>query len=449
MQYPRKKKKYLMTILVTGILFLTGCGGGGGNVSAREDDNTNVVRKTMDDNSSTVSVVLGTSDLPSIERVVEHLRRHASGGPWQAGTEYSWSHPPGLTRFDNRPTVRLATGMSERERGISMYAIALINRAIPYDQHILLGADAPAGVAGDWEIGLPEIPDGQMFIEFIDGYPQGGRPGSAALSHASWVEEYDDQQQRWEKKGLRASSVEMNSDFFRGVPDWQAVSVLVHELVHSLGFSGHPGHDFSDSIMENAWFRIDGSLPDIDIASLQALYLKLEEATEPEELSTRSLGAWADGSSDMIGSLGPITFGVRHANDVSVPFTAGPEPSASFSQSRLSGTATWRGNLLGLTSNQQTVAGDATVSVEHATMQGTAKFSDLRSFSRRTVPMSEEGEIWGDGGLDYDLRVGSNYLHSIGGDDGVVSGAFYGNNHSHVGGTVERSDLTAAFGATR
>ena len=442
-------KKVVVVCLLCSLL---GCGGGGGGGNVRPavtPDPPVVEPEPEPEPEPQPTGILGSSDVPTAERVVEYLQTHASGGPWQSGPDYSWSHDPGLVRFATPPTVRLAAGMSERERAISMYAIALVNRALPYDQHLQLGPDAPVGVAWDSERGLPDIPDRQIFIEFIDGYPRGGRPGSEALGHQSTITEYDAQQGRWEKKRLRAAAVEMSSVFFRGRPDWQPVSVLVHELIHGLGFAGHPGHDFSDSIMENAWFRLDGSLPDIDIAALQALFLKLPDDTEPEDLSVQSLGAWDGESTDITGDLGPIAFGVRHANDVSVPFTAGPEPSTPLAESGLSGTATWRGYLLGFTPELRTVAGGATVGVDLATMHGTAKFTNLRAFSVLAAPMPEGGMTWGDGTIGYDIRVESNYLYSTGGDAGVVSGSFYGDDHGYVGGTVERSDLTAAFGGTR
>lgn len=391
------------------------------------------------------------SELPRAERVAEYLYTHASGGPWQSGPNYSFTHPPGLVRFAVPPTVRLAEGMSKRERAISMQAIALINRALPYEHHVLLGPDAPAGVAWDWKGGLPDIPDGQIFIEFVKGNPNSDRLGSSGVSHQATIRKYDALQGRWEKKHLRASAVEMSSVVFRGKPDWQAVSVLVHELLHGLGFAGHPGKNFADSIMEDAWFRLDGSLPDIDMAALQVLYTKLAEDTEPEDISVQSLGAWDDESTDITGVLGPVSFGVRHANNVSVPFASGSEPSKPLAESGLSKTrvVTWRGELLGLTPKLRTVTGTATVSVALLTMCGTAKFTNLRSFPVLSESTRRGGVRWGDGTLEYDIRVGSNYLYSTGGDAGAVSGSFYGDNHSYVGGTVERSDLTAAFGARR
>ena len=137
------KKKYLISLLLVGLLNLSGCGGGGGsNHDSSQSGNLDSTKMIGTDGV----VVLGSSNLSNLERVAEFLRRSASGGPWQAGPDHSWSGDPGLARFATPPTVRLATGMDERERTLSIYAIALINRALPYDQHILLGADAPAGV---------------------------------------------------------------------------------------------------------------------------------------------------------------------------------------------------------------------------------------------------------------------------------------------------------------
>ena len=90
---------------------------------------------------------------------------------------------------------------------------------------------------------------------------------------------------------MRAASVEMGRQSFASRPDHQAVSVLVHEMLHGLGFAGHvDAPDFADSNMYNAWFRLDGSLPAIDAAALQALYTRLRAESEPEELSVASLG---------------------------------------------------------------------------------------------------------------------------------------------------------------
>lgn len=90
---------------------------------------------------------------------------------------------------------------------------------------------------------------------------------------------------------MRAASVEMGRQSFTSRPDHQADSVLVHEMLHGLGFAGHvDAPDFADSNMYNAWFRLDGSLPAIDAAALQALSTRLRAESEPEELSVANLG---------------------------------------------------------------------------------------------------------------------------------------------------------------
>ena len=440
----------ILTAAALSVFFLAACGGGGGGGSTPTAgpgpvDGTNP--RTPGSEPQPTTGVLGNSDLPSAERVVEYLQIHAGGGPW-TGADGEYGDRPGLVRFASPPTLHLAEGATSRERAITLYAVALINRALPYDQHLLIGPDVPAGRAHQWQQGLPYVPDGQIFIEWHRQSASGR--ASPAVGHQNRHAVYDDQQGRWENKRLRASAVEMDSDFFDDHPDYQAVSVMVHELLHGLGFRGHvPCDSYSDSNMCNSWFRLDGSLPDIDLAALQALYLKLSEDTEPEDLSIQSFGAWDDESTDITGVLGPVSFGVRRANDVSVPFTTGPEPSTPLAESGLSGKVTWRGQLLGMTPELRTVAGDASVDVNLATMYGTAEFTNLRLYSVLAAPMPEGGTTWGDGTLDYGIRVASNFLNSTGGDAGVVSGSFYGDDHGYVGGTVERSDLTAAFGGAR
>ena len=59
------------------------------------------------------------------------------------------------------------------------------------------------------------------------------------------------------------------------------------------------------------------------------------------------------------------------------------------------------------------------------------------------------GVPWGDGDLQYQLSVSGNTFEQTGGDAGAVTGAFFGQAHEAMGGVLERSDLSAAFGGTR
>lgn len=57
--------------------------------------------------------------------------------------------------------------------------------------------------------------------------------------------------------------------------------------------------------------------------------------------------------------------------------------------------------------------------------------------------------MWSDGDLGYAIAVTGNAFRETGGDAGRLTGSFTGQNHDGATGILERSDLTAAFGAGR
>ena len=59
------------------------------------------------------------------------------------------------------------------------------------------------------------------------------------------------------------------------------------------------------------------------------------------------------------------------------------------------------------------------------------------------------GTTWGDGDLSYGINVQGNTFVRTGGDAGAVTGVFFGPQHEGMGGVVQRTDLSAAFGGTR
>ena len=353
-----------------------------------------------------------------------------------------------LGRFATSPVVRIVEGTGERERALTIYAVALINRVLPYDQHLTFGPDAPPGVAGQWRESLPGVPDGEIFVEFTPGKTNAADPNSGAVAHLSSESEYNTDRERWEYKEIRAAGVEVVREYFRDWNDRVAMRVLLHEFGHVLGLEGHPDRErFSPTVMNSIDLEIDGALPSIDTAALQALYTRLGEVTFPEDLSAASLGPWARDTLHITGALGDVAFGVSHRNGISVPWTEGIEPSSALADNdRLSGTVTWTGSLLGFTSEEQGVTGEAAISVNLATLTGRADFIGLEQWPEAD---QETGNQWNTGSLGYTIAVGENYLRSTGGDDGIVHGAFYGRGHEGVAGSVERPDLTAAFGAVR
>ena len=431
------------------IFLLSACGGGGGGDSAGMGGRPTV--EVPQEPTVTVSLEHKT-DNPTAQQVAEYIHSSASGGPWYSGPDFTYRHHPGLARFETPPTLRIAEGTGDHHRAMVHHAVAVINRQLPVEHHVRIGPDSTPFVFID------DIPDGQIFIDFAP--PEdwnsrgGGRPGSEADAESSTISEWDPVQQRWEKKERRASRVWMSPE--TGYSDPLVLSILMHELLHALGYSGHvPADRFPTSLMRDSTSLIVQQIPAIDGAGLRALYTRYANGTEPEDVSVASLGAWASTSTDLFGELdtgdGAIRFGVNDHNGVGVPWIEGTEPDSALADNRaLSGTVTWNGELLGFARDNRSVRGDAAIGVDLSTMKGSAEFTELQSWSAGVTPGAlGTGAAWGDGTLSYDISVSGNYMRGTGGDDGVLSANFLGANHRGVAGSIERADLTAAFGASR
>ena len=169
----------------------------------------------------------------------------------------------------------------------------------------------------------------------------------------------------------------------------------------------------------------------------------------PQRLSEPGPSSW------IRGDLGDVSFGVRFNSDVSTPWIDGPEPQShlvpigmsAFDQAPPpSGTVTWRGILVGYTPSIEFVMGNADLEVNlpserNSATTGNLRFDDLR-FRETDVP-------WNVDSLNYTVSVARNGFVGTGGDDGAASGSFFGQQHEWMAGTLDRSDLTAAFGGER
>ena len=411
------------------VLFLVGCGGGGGMRPPSLPPPPSMPQLHLQQDTQA-----GTS----ADDAVTYLATHASGGPWPSSPTFSYTHPPGLVRFHSTPTIHLAQGMTDHERAVAHYTVSLLNRALPYDQHLRMGADVPDGT-------LPQdLSDGHIAIEFSETPPVGGRPGTEADADHDIITVYDDQQQRVEKVGIRAARAWMRRSFFDQRGDDEAtVSVLVHELLHTLGLHGHTSVEhFPRSNMTNAWLPITGGLPAIDVAGLQTLYVRLGQKTEPEDFSASSLGPWEQEASVLVGRFGDLSFGVMEQNGIAVPWTEGTRPNTDLTDNQaLRGTVVWEGGLVGFTSDNEPIRGETEIRVNLGTLDGRAEFTELQYWT--------DGTSWDDGDLGYDIAVSGNFLRGVGGDAGDVNGVFYGSAHEGVAGSLERADLTGAFGGRR
>lgn len=356
-------------------------------------------------------------------------------------------HPEvtGLATFPRPPTVRVVEGTSGKYTGYAVRAVQIINAALPHDARISFG-DAPAPDPVDVE----DVPRGSIHIEFI---PQAQWPGEAdlgrsAVGHTQSRITYRPRTQRNEVVEADASHILIDSGEVRFFSEEKTVYIIVHELLHALGFSGHtdPAR-FPDATLNP---NVPANLPrfllsSIDRDALLAAYARFRPGALPEEISAQSLGPWDEASLHVRGDLdipgGAVSFGAAFRNGLAQPWASGPEPPRELAENRgLSGTAAWSGALLGMTPSGEIVAGDSNLAVDLANLDGQLDFTDMEY---------DGGGMWGDGNLGYSIEVRGNTFSRTGGDVGVVTGAFFGPRHEGMGGVLERADLSAGFGGKR
>ena len=358
---------------------------------------------------------------------------------------------PGIFRFPEPPVVRVAEGTDSHQRAMILHAVAMVYRALPYESHIRIGEDAPALAS------INAVPDGQIFVDFAlhDDWIPRPQPNWLPTGQAS----LDDHLVEGTRQ-RRAAHIWLEDSPRLSPARRVTMSTMVHELLHALGPVGHVDpNTYPDSFLRGILPPEATLLGPLDIAALQALYTRLGVATLPDDLSLDNLGTWETETTSLTGSLAGMSFGVDHRNGVSVPWTDGTDPrwdETAFAPTTLAdnralrGTVTWRGVLVGLTPELDSIRGRAEIAVALATMDGRADFTQMQSWAvGEEIGALGTGSQWSTGSLGYTITVGGNYLRSTGGDAGAVHGRFYGRDHEGVAGTLERSDLTAAFGGAR
>ena len=422
-------------------------------------------------------------------RVLDYLEPHVSGGLSQAGEGFTFSSgTPGLPTFPARPTIRVAEGTSEEFTKYLVRAVQNINAALPHEKRILFSTEpAPPLTAID------NVPDGQIFVDFTSSAEDWNlrpgaqyRPGAEAIAQIDPIQEFNFAAQRWEYKSMRAAHVWADSKgilntawvWYPDIREWKKkllenavvesdtvqkfypeesiFSTIVHELIHTLGFSAHVEQtSFPESIMRNLTLLYIKHLPKIDSEALFAAYSRFEPGTQLEELSAENLGSWDDTSFHLLGELdfegGEVSFGVAARNGLAQPWASGPIPEMNLADnSALSGTVTWNGALLGITPSAETIAGGARLAVELATLKGQLDFTNMEKWGVSEAPGAVgSGTMWDDGDLGYTIKVSENTFVQTGGDEGEVTGAFFGPAHEAMGGVLERADLAAGFGGKR
>ncbi|MCY4420129.1 MAG: hypothetical protein OXC42_02585 [Gammaproteobacteria bacterium] len=232
-------------------------------------------------------------------------------------------------------------------------------------------------------------------------------------------------------------------------------SVIVHELLHALGIGGHVDSiEFPDSIMGAS----GGYIPNLGhvISRIDREVLQIMYMSQRTDLYN-DWGEWSDTTFHLVGRTedGNLNFGVALFNGLPQPWVRGILPDTGLVDNRrLYGTATWNGNLLGF-SGPSPLAGDASLQVRISTLSNPDSEHDLRFrdiyFLNRFE--SESSDRWfHTRNIDYKISVAGNEFVNARGEgyeQGHVTGVFLGPEHEHMGGTLKRTDMVAAFGGTR
>ena len=337
------------------------------------------------------------------------------------------------------PSVRIVGSPGTQEASWIQAAVRAVNAALPPDARMRIGPALPADYNS-----LND--DGVIAVKFVPAGSLGGNVAGRTPSRTS-------RSASGEITGS-ASNILLDRGANVFTPgdlggDRRPVILIAHELLHALGI-GHVSPALDTIIANNADMYLlrqgrqqpASLLYPVDREALRMIY----GGHDPV-----SFGPWSAVSTHLHGNGAHAGFGVALRNGYAEPYAYGVSPSRSLASNRaLSGSATWEGALLGFTPNAEPVAGDAQIGVNVATMRGTAEFTALESWAARAaLGAAGTGAQWLDGDLAYTIAVTGNAFRQTGGDAGTLTGIFVGRSHDGATGTLERSDLTAAFGANR
>ena len=90
------------------------------------------------------------------------------------------------------------------------------------------------------------------------------------------------------------------------------------------------------------------------------------------------------------------------------------------------------------------------MTIQLESLRGALDFTALEKWAPHAGPGAlGTGAQWGDGDLSYTILSEGQVIVDTGGDDGQITGVFFGDSHQRVGGTLRRSDLSAGFGGVR
>ena len=163
-------------------------------------------------------------------------------------------------------------------------------------------------------------------------------------------------------------------------------------------------------------------------------YLALVHLYDPNYLA-----GWNGEAEVVRGKTGDLRYGVLVMNDALAWPTHGLRDDGTTwdrtweHPKALGGSASWRGGLAGYTAQKRFVKGTSALDYDFGANRLSASFT------------------WDGGGVARYRRVETDAGGAFYAEDsmGTMHGAFVGDGHEYGSGTLERTDITAAFGAKR
>ena len=349
--------------------------------------------------------------------------------------------------FDAQPSLYIDPDLLAPENAGILRAlgdsIRLLNDALPPEFQIVV-AGTRATDSADLEIGVDEI-----VVSLESSTAISSKCGSEAVACAQNIPllyPLDD---------YTGASVLYIPDDFDVSEYMYSRSTIVHELLHALGIQGHVDSiEFPDSIMGTA----GGHIPNLGhiISKIDREVLQIMYMSQRTDLYN-DWGEWSDTIFHFLGRTddGNLNFGVALFNGLPQPWVRGTMPNTDLVDNhRLFGMATWSGNLLGF-SGPSPIAGDAELQVSLSTLADPHNEQDLRFrdiFFLNRFESDSPDRWFHTRDIDYKVNVSGNGFQNVRGDEyeqGHVTGAFLGPEHEHMGGTLKRTDMVAAFGGSR
>ena len=353
--------------------------------------------------------------------------------------DYLRESVPVAERFaGGNPAVRVIGASTPRQRRLAAAAVRFVNTALPSWAKMEVSAPLPGmslkdtiNNRGRRFVSGAEFPN-TIHIEWVpcSEFHDCMGAGGTTWTHGS--------------PAIENAYIQMNAGANVAGDNRREAILLTHEILHALGL-GHVGARF-DTLMEagGAMYQLcqDSCQPfsllyPIDREALRVLYHRAAPGSDITDF-----GPWSSYSRHIVGRSPHAWFGVAHRNGYAEPWAWGDRPTQALADnSTLEGRVSWNGALVGVVPDGSPVTGDAGISVRIETLAGTAAFTD--------IAYDATGAQWLDGDLHYAITVDGNTFRQTSGDAGVVTGIFVGSRHQGAAGTVERTDLAAAFGASR